>query len=136
MGAILLRAALRNAEFTLPAHVVMLAPPNQSPRIARMVAHLLPFQWFAGQSGNNLASHTFYAQLPPLTCPYTLITGTMGLTGLFSPFGTEINDWIVGSEESKMHPHDQPIEVRAPHSFIMNNKLAQAATIKAFDVSA
>ncbi|MFK8182574.1 MAG: esterase/lipase family protein [Phormidesmis sp.] len=132
MGAVLLRAALTKISCPLPAQVVMLAPPNQSPRMARIATHFPPFLWFAGQSGRNLASSEFYAKLPPLNCPYTLITGNIGLTGALSPFGSETNDVIVSAEESKMHPHDRVIEVPALHSFIMNNKTAQTKAVKAF----
>ena len=132
MGAVLLRAALTDARFTQPAHVVMLAPPNQSPRLARIAAQFPPFRWFTGQSGENLASPDFYAQLPPLSCPYTLITGTLGFKGFLSPFSSEVNDVIVSATEAKMHPHDVAIEVPALHSFIMNNKLAQSRTVRAF----
>jgi len=132
MGGILTRAALAQADFPLPAHVVMLAPPNQSPRLARLAVTLPPFNWFAGQSGHNMASPQFYTQLPTLSCSYTIITGTAGQTGVLSLFGEEINDFVVGAEESKMHKHDVPIEVPALHSFIMNNNKVQALAVKAF----
>lgn len=135
MGGVLTRAALSNAEFHLPAHVVMLAPPNQSPRLARLANHLPPFTWFAGQSGANMASLEFYNQLPPLACPYTLITGTIGPTGRLSWFGDEVNDVIVGAEESRMHAHDTLVEVPALHSFIMDNKQVKMLTVEAFSQS-
>jgi len=135
MGAILLRAALADAPFSLPLHVVMLAPPNQSPRLARIASQVPPFLWLTGQSGKNLASTHFYAKLPALACPYTIITGNVGLTGSLSLFGAETNDLVVGAEESKMHLYDKPIEVSALHSFIMNNKRAQEATISAFSAA-
>jgi pimeloyl-ACP methyl ester carboxylesterase len=136
MGAILTRAALAQADFPLPAHVVMLAPPNQSPQAARLV-HSLPttsllFAWFSGQCGHNLANPDFYAQLPPLDCPYTLIAGTLGPTGSFTPFGEQPNDWIVGLNEVRMRPDDLPIEVPALHSFIMNDNRVKQLTVKAF----
>lgn len=132
MGAVLLRAALDSAPFALPDHVVMLAPPNQSPRIARIAQHLIPFLWFAGQSGKNLASTEFYAKLAPLNCSYTIVTGTVGFKGDLSPFGAEVNDFVIGAEESRIYPHDELIEVPALHSFIMNNKSAQEIVISAF----
>ncbi|MGC1307867.1 MAG: alpha/beta fold hydrolase [Phormidesmis sp.] len=132
LGGVLTRAALAQADFPLPAHVVMLAPPNQSPRLARIANSLPPYRWFTGQSGHNLANPDFYAQLPSLSCPYTIITGTVGPTGLFSLFGEEINDLIVGAEESKMHSHDRPLQVSALHSWIMNSHTAQAMTVAAF----
>ncbi len=132
MGGILVRAALSTAEFPLPAHVVMLAPPNQSPRLARLANRLPPFAWFAGQSGANMASLEFYERLSALMCPYTIITGNIGPTGRASLFGDEINDVVVGAEESKMHVHDVLVEVPALHSFIMNNNKVQMLTIEAF----
>jgi hypothetical protein len=136
MGAILTRAALAQADFPLPAHVVMLAPPNQSPQAARLI-HSLPstslvFGWFSGQCGHNLASPDFYAQLPPLECPYTLIAGTKGPIGPFTPFGQEPNDWIVGLNEVRMRPGDVPVEIPALHSFIMNDSRVKKLTVKAF----
>ena len=132
MGGILTRATLALANFPLPAHVVMLAPPNQSPKAARLANHLLPFRWFSGQSGHNMASLDFYAQLPPLSCPYTLIAGTVGPVGPFMPFGNELNDMIVGLEEVRMHPHDVPIEVLALHSFIMDNRSVKTTVVEIF----
>jgi hypothetical protein len=132
LGGVLTRAALAQANFPLPAHVVMLAPPNQSPRMGRFANQLLPYQWIASQSGQNLASLEFYAQLAPLTCPYTIIAGTAGPTGFLSPFGNEINDMIVGIEEVKMQQQDQPVCIPAFHSFIMNSRAAQEIAVKAF----
>lgn len=131
MGGILARAALTKADFPLPAHVVMLAPPNQSPWAARFAQKLLPFRWFSRQSGQKLASRDFYAQLPALNCPYTLIAGTAGPTGWFSPFGEEPNDLIVSLSEVKMRSHDPIISFPALHTFLMNNTQVQQATIQA-----
>ncbi len=131
MGGVLTRAALAQANFPLPAHVVMLAPPNQSPKAARLANRLMPFRWFSRQSGHNMASIDFYAQLPPLSCPYTLIAGTIGPTGPFTPFGNELNDMIVGLEEVRMHPHDVPVEVSALHSFIMDNDKVKMIVVEA-----
>ena len=98
LGGVLTRAALAHANFSLPARVVMLAPPNQSPRLGRWANQLLPYQWFSKQCGANMADLDFYACLPALACPYTIIAGTAGLVGFLSPFGREPNDMIVGLE--------------------------------------
>ncbi len=135
LGGVLTRAALAEATFPLPAHVVMLAPPNQSPKAGQLAYLWLPFRWFSGQSGQNIASSAFYDQLPPLRCPYTLIAGTAGLTGSFSPFGNEVNDFIISLTEVKMNPQDSPILIPALHSFIMNSPSAQAAVINALSSS-
>jgi len=132
MGGILTRAALANADFPPPTHVVMLAPPNQSPWAARFANRLIPFRWFSGQSGRNLASADFYKQLPALDCPYTLIAGTAGPTGAFSPFGSEPNDLIVAVSEVRMRSQDPLIQLPVLHSFLMNNPQVQQTTIQAF----
>ncbi|MEL6551921.1 MAG: alpha/beta fold hydrolase [Cyanobacteria bacterium J06621_11] len=136
MGGILTRAALATADFALPAHVVMLAPPNRSPKAARLANRLPPFRWFANQSGHNMASQAFYEQLPTLACSYTLVAGTVGPTGALSPFGEEVNDLIVGMSEIRMRSHDPIVQIPALHSFIMNHELAQRTTIEAFASSA
>lgn len=132
LGGVLTRAALAYADFSLPLHVVMLAPPNQCPRAGQLAGTLLPFRWFAGQSGHNLASTAFYQQLSVLSCPYTLIAGTAGLTGPLSLFGEAVNDFVLSLEEVKMQPQDVPLQVPASHSFIMDNRRAQMMTVDAF----
>lgn len=132
LGGVLTRAALAQADFPLPAHVVMLAPPNQSPLAGRLAHQLPPFRWFAGQCGDNLASEDFYAQLPVLTCPYTIIAGTVGANGTLSPFSDEANDLIVAVKEVKMKPDDEIVQVAAVHSFIMNHADVRSLTVSAF----
>lgn len=132
LGGVLTRAALTQPDFPLPAQVVMLAPPNQSPRLGRFANQLLPYQLFSRQCGANLASRNFYTCLPPLDCPYKIIVGTAGPVGSFSPFGQEVNDGIVSIEEAKMQEGDRPLEVPAFHSFIMNHPQTKRLTIRAF----
>jgi len=132
MGGVLTRAALANVDFPLPAHVVMLAPPNQSPWAARFANRFLPFRWFSGQSGRNLVSADFYKQLPALDCPYTLIAGTAGPIGMFSPFGNEPNDLIVAVSKVRMRSQDPLVRLPVLHTFLMNNSQVQQATIQAF----
>lgn len=132
LGGVLTRAALAQPDFPPPVQVVMLAPPNQSPRLGRFANYLLPYQLFSRQCGANLASRDFYACLPPLNCPYTIVAGTAGPVGTFSPFGQEVNDGIVSLEESKMRESDRPIEIPAFHSFIMNYPQTKALTVSAF----
>ncbi|PZO07657.1 MAG: alpha/beta hydrolase [Leptolyngbya foveolarum] len=131
LGGVLTRAALAQADFPLPAQVVMLAPPNQSPRLGRWANQLFPYQWFSQQCGANLADPAFYTCLPALDCPYTIIAGTAGIVGPISPFGKEPNDMIVGLEETKMRACDRPLEVLAFHSFIMNHPRTQQLTVDA-----
>ncbi|MEL6350462.1 MAG: alpha/beta fold hydrolase [Cyanobacteria bacterium J06627_28] len=132
LGGVITRAALAAIDFPPPAHIVMLAPPNQSPLAARVANKLFPFRWFAGQSGHNMATPAFYAQLPALSCPYTLIAGVMGPTGSLSPFANTPNDGIVSLDEVRMKPTDEVIQVSTLHTFVMNNPKVQQVTVAAF----
>ncbi|RZM78948.1 esterase/lipase family protein [Leptolyngbya iicbica] len=131
LGGLLLRAALESQLLRSPAHVVMLGPPNQRPRLAPMAWQLPPFQWFTGQCGFNLTRLDFFHQLPLLRSPYTIIAGVGGPTGLLSPFGTEANDGIVAISETRMSDRDHPLEFPVEHTFMMNDTAVQSAIVTA-----
>ena len=131
LGGVLTRSALAATAQNLPHHVVMLGTPNQPPRLAQMAWQLLPFQWFSGNCGANLASATFYAQLPHLQTSYTIIAGTSGPRGAWSPFGLEVNDGLVALNETRLVETDQPIEFPGIHGWMMNQPTVQATVARA-----
>lgn len=133
-----------------PKVLVMLGPPNQSPRAARWAWRVPPFQWFARDCGHKLATPAFYAQLPLPHYPYRIIAGTFGWTGFGSPFGMAINDGLVALEETVIKQDDrdstasnfrldrsglgdagtgQPMTFPVFHSFMMNDGAVQAAVV-------
>ncbi len=130
LGGVLARSALAVTEMVLPRHVVMLGTPNQPPRLAQMAWKLLPFQWFSGTCGANLASSEFYAQLPHLRTSYTIIAGTSGPRGPWSPFGMEVNDGLVALNETRLSDSDRPLEFPGIHGFMMNQPTVQAAVVQ------
>jgi pimeloyl-ACP methyl ester carboxylesterase len=131
LGGILTRAALAASPLRHPAHVVMLGPPNQPPRLAPLAWKVLPFQWFTGQCGFNLANPHFYANLPHLQTDYTIIAGTNGPRGGFSPFGDEVNDGIVALSETRMSEADTVVELPVWHTFMMNHPAVQQTILTA-----
>jgi hypothetical protein len=132
LGGVLTRAALGLGQVVeLPRQVVMLGTPNQPPRLAPLAWNLLPFQWFTGQCGRNLTCGQFYASLPILQSPYTIIAGTGGPTGSLSPFGEDINDGIVALSETYMTPQDTIVQVPAWHTFMMNHPQVQEIVLNA-----
>ena len=131
LGGLLLRVALDSEDVRSPAHIVMLGPPNQRPRLASIAWYLPPFQWFTGQCGFNLTRPDFFHQLPLLRSPYTIIAGVGGPTGLLSPFGAEANDGIVAISETRMSDHDRPLEFPVEHTFMMNDDAVQSAVVSA-----
>lgn len=133
LGGLLLRSALGLAKITPPAHIVMLGTPNQPPRLAAHAWRLLPFQWFSGQCGFNLTCRNFYAAIPPLEAPYTIVAGTSGPRGILSPFGMELNDGIVALSETRLSDQDQIVQLNVWHTFMMNDRLVQDIVLQALE---
>jgi hypothetical protein len=131
LGGVLTRAALSLGTGAAPDHIVMLGTPNQPPRLATYAWHLPPFRWVTGQCGQNLARPDFYHSLPGLPSPYTIIAGTGGLTGPWSPFGDDLNDGIVALSETRLLPDDRIVEHPVWHTFMMNDPEVQQAVLQA-----
>lgn len=120
LGGLLLRMALRQSPRAV-ARFVMLGTPNRPPRIARWAWRLPPFRLWTRGCGRMLAGVEAYPALPPPDVPYTIIAGTGGPCGRFSPFGHEPNDSVVGVDETRITDADQPLMVPALHSFLMDD---------------
>lgn len=130
LGGLLVRSALSLSTIAPPAHIVMLGTPNQPPRLAAYAWRLLPFQWFSGQCGFNLTCLDFYAAIPPLQTPYTIVAGTSGPRGVLSPFGMELNDGIVALNETRLSSQDQIVQLDVWHTFMMNDRTVQEAVFR------
>lgn len=129
LGGLLTRAALAETTLALPQHVVMLGTPNQPPRLARYAWQLPPFRWFTGECGANLVQPSFFARLPPLRSPYTLLAGTNGPRGPWSPFGDEVNDGIVALSELRLSNRDRIVQFPVEHTFMMYDATVQATVL-------
>ncbi|HEX6105548.1 MAG TPA: alpha/beta fold hydrolase [Gemmatimonadales bacterium] len=127
LGGVLLRAALPRVRGPLPRHLVMLGTPNRPPRAARLAFGALPFRWIAGECGACLSSPAFYAALPAPAVPYTIIAGTRGLPGRWSPFGGEPNDGLVAVSETRIRETDPVLTLPVSHTFMMSDRRVQAA---------
>ena len=125
LGGVLLRAALPLVDGPAPQHIVMLGTPNRPPRLACRLAALAPYRWVTGQCGSNIATAAFYASLPAPTVPYTIIAGTKGPRGRWSPFGDELNDGIVAVSETRISDDDRLVLLPVSHTFMMNNSDVQ-----------
>ncbi len=125
LGGLLIRAVLAQGSIALPEHIVMLGTPNQPPRLAPIAWKLPPFRWWTGHCGFNLTNPAFFKSLPRLTSPYTIIAGTTGPTGVWSPFGNELNDGIVAVSETLLSDFDNVIQLPVWHTFMMNDSRVQ-----------
>jgi hypothetical protein len=132
LGGLALRAAISGLA-PAPRHLVMLATPNQPPRLACRLQRFWPYRVVCGDSGQLLARAEFFRQLPPPSVPYTIIAGTAGPRGRRSPFGPEANDWIVAVEETKVKPGDRPVTFPVGHTFMMNDHRVRAVIRRALE---
>ena len=124
LGGVLLRAALAEppAVGRAPAHLIMLGTPNRSPRLARRLHRVWLYRRVHGDCGQRLADASFLNNLPPPAAPYTIIAGTAGWQGRWSPFGSEPNDGVVARSETLIQDTDVPIVMPVLHTFIMNHR--------------
>jgi hypothetical protein len=132
LGGLALRAAVSGLE-PAPVHLIMLATPNQPPRLARRLHRLWPYRLACGDSGQLLARQEFFAHLPTPSVPYTIIAGSAGPCGPRSPFGSDPNDWIVTVEETKIAPADRPTIFQVGHTFMMNDRRVHLAIQRALE---
>jgi pimeloyl-ACP methyl ester carboxylesterase len=134
LGGLLTRAALgsRPSSFTWPAHLIMLGTPNRPPRQARRYGKLLAYRWINGECGQLLTRKEFFAQLPPMSIPYTIVAGTRGGPGR-SAFGDEPNDGLVAVSETLIAPSDTPITVPVRHTFMMNDRRVLAVILQVLE---
>jgi hypothetical protein len=121
LGGILARAALPALAHMPPRHLVMLAPPNQAPVLARRLRKHLLYQLLTRNCGGKLVDQSFYETLPQPAVPTTIIAGTAGPRGRWSPFGDRPNDGVVAVEETRLGVDTEVILVPWVHTLIMNS---------------
>jgi hypothetical protein len=134
LGGLLTRSALGQIGCALPNHIVMLGTPNRQPRLATFANQLPPFQWWTGDCGANLGDSAFFERLPPLISSYTIIAGTSGPRGSWSPFGEDVNDGIVALNETYLSGCDRVLTFPVFHTFMMNHTLLQEAVVQVLTV--
>lgn len=130
LGNIVTRMALPR----LPglARLVMLAPPNQPPALARLLQTNPIFRALTQDAGRRLADAAgFYAALPVPTVPTLMVAGTAGPRFARSPWQGRDNDGIVGVEETRLDgPAIAHVQVDAMHTLIMNSAEVTGLALK------
>ena len=123
LGGLLLRAAVAELPTGVrrPGRVILLATPNRSPRLAQRFERSWWYRAINGDAGAMLADEARVANIPLLNIPCTIIAGTRGINGRWSPFGDERNDGIVAVSETEMAGADEWISLPLRHPFIMND---------------
>jgi pimeloyl-ACP methyl ester carboxylesterase len=123
LGGLLLRAAVASLPLGVrrPHRIILLATPNRSPRLARRFGHAWWYRALNGDAGALLAQEARMAEIPRLDVPCTIIAGTRGVYGRWSPFENEQNDGLVAVTETEIAGADEWISLPLRHPFIMND---------------
>jgi pimeloyl-ACP methyl ester carboxylesterase len=120
LGGLLVRLALPAVPVLRVRHFVLLGSPAAPARAARLAWRWVPpFRLFARECGRFLMSPAAFAALPEPVVPFTVIAGTAGPRGRWSPFGDEPNDGLVAVAETRIG-RAEPVSVDALHTVIMD----------------
>lgn len=121
LGGLFLRMAIPEAPTLRVHHLVLLGTPASPARMARLAWKWFPpFRLFARHCGRFLTSSEAFAALPELRVPFTVIAGTSGPRGRYSPIGDEPNDGVVAVEEARVGSAE-PILLPVLHTVMMDN---------------
>ena len=121
----------RMASPSLPrglAGLVMLAPPNQSPRLARRFHRSPVYDALFRDAGQRIADPAFYAELPVPKVPTLIFAGSLGPRARWLPFDGALSDSVVAVDETHLPDADHRI-VPALHTFIMNDATVTRAIV-------
>lgn len=124
LGGLLLRLGVAAVPELRVTRLVLLGSPQPPSRAATIASRFFPFRWLTRGCGRFLASSE---ALPVPAVPYSLVAGTAGPTGRFSPFGNDPNDGLVSVAETRIRPDDAPLLVPALHTFLMDHPAVRSA---------
>lgn len=127
LGGLLLRMSLPAVPGLRVRHLVMLGTPNRPPRLGRRAWRFLPFRLLTRGCGQLLAGPDAIPALPVPAVPYTLIAGTAGPVGRWSPFGDDPNDGVVAVGEIPVRDADPVLRFPVWHTVMMNDTRVQRA---------
>jgi pimeloyl-ACP methyl ester carboxylesterase len=130
LGGLLLRLAFQEVPELRVHHFIMLGTPNRPPRMARIAWKWLPFRWFTCECGRFLASPNEFLRLVSPGVPYTVIAGTSGPCGRYSPFGDEPNDGLVAVFETTIDSGGEVVKAPAFHSTMMDAALVRKKVLE------
>jgi pimeloyl-ACP methyl ester carboxylesterase len=119
LGSILARVASP----TLPKgfdKLVMLAPPNRPPAMARAFGRNPVFRALTGDAGRRLQDDAFYERLPTPEVQTLVLAGNAAPRVKWLPFGDAPSDGVLAVVETELPGVDHR-EVHAIHTLIMNH---------------
>lgn len=137
LGGVLLRAALADASDLArpPRRVFLLGSPVRHSRLAARLKDNWLYRLATRDCGQLLASPERMAAVPKLVSPTTVVLGTRGLHGRWSPFGREANDGLVSADEVLPPWPCACVEVPVFHTFLPAHRDVAAVVLRALDAA-
>ena len=124
LGNVITRLAFEHLNH-LPSRLIMLAPPNRPPLLARKLRGLSIFRFFTGDAGTSMADPLFYARLPMPSMPAMVIAGNGSPPLPMHPHQDNETDGIVTVHETHLDGAQHHV-IPAVHTLIMNHPQARA----------
>jgi triacylglycerol lipase len=106
--------------------IVMLAPPNQPPKLARWVKDNPIFKLWSGEAGQRIADPGYYRQLPVPEVEFGVIAGDRGQSLTFD----EPNDGILAVDSTRLAGMADFLVLPRSHTFLMNGRDTAEAVVR------
>lgn len=125
LGGVLLRAAVNSLPkgFLPPHHLFLLGSPLVASRLAIRLKGNILFRAFAGDCGQLLGSPDRMKRIGAISSPTTGIAGVRGISGWYSPFGSEANDGVVSVSEVVAPWLSNQLEVPVIHTLLPSSSI-------------
>ncbi len=108
--------------------LVMLAPPSTGSAIAQSLQHFLPFQWFAGEAGQQLTLDEA-RRIPLPSCKFGIVAGNRKPGKGYNPLLDGEDDGVVRVEEARLPGAEDFWVVPNLHTFIMEDDLVMQGVV-------
>lgn len=133
LGGMLARATLAEDSLwrkSINVHrLVMLAPPSSGSALAQSLKDFLPFQWFAGEAGQQLTLDEAN-QVPLPDCRFGIVAGTRKPGKGYNPLLEGEDDGVVRVEEARLPGAEDFWVVPNTHTFIMEDDAVMAGVLR------